>query len=71
MRHAAVLRWRYRRVTMLCYALVAPALQAVVCPCPGSMPADYDALPLEHRVSMLGTLCHLAMDSPSIRQDAA
>lgn len=56
---------------MLCYALVAPALQAVVCPCPGSMPADYDALPLEHRVSMLGTLCHLAMDSPSIRQDAA
>ncbi len=31
----------------------------------------YDALSLEHRVSMLSALCHLAIDSPSIRQGAA
>lgn len=32
---------------------------------------EYDALPLEHRVAMLGALCHLAVDSPSIRCAAA
>ena len=29
--------------------------------------ADYDGLSLEHRVGMLCSLCHLAMDSPSIK----
>ncbi len=32
-----------------------------------SISADYDDLPLEQRVAMLCSLCHLAMDSPSIR----
>ena len=28
---------------------------------------SYDGMDLEHRVAMLSTLCHLALDSPTIR----